>query len=671
MPNQQNKRDAWLWGILILAIGFRFALLPIKPPHSDEGVMGWFADQIAANGYYKYDPTNYHGPFHYYAVFFFKLLLGRNLWALRLPSAILGVGVVYLLAQFKPYVGRFSAYTVAVLAAVSPGLIYFSRFTFETDFLFFNVLAFLGYLRHAAARDRASLWMMGVGMAGMITVKEAFLFHLVTFGIAIVCLKLLARFVPSDVVEVEKKYTPRDVDVVCGVSLLIVVTFYSGFFMHAGGVVDLFKTYTTWVKTGTQGSGHDKPFFFWATLLARYEWPALVGLLVSTALVLRTALSLRLKGTGTTGLVLSLNFVPQTTAPLRLIGLYGFGLFWAYSLIPYKTPWLAIQLIWPLLFVFAAFLPTLTQRTGVAMGIVGLSAATLTYPAIRLNFFTHTDEKERYVYVQTFPALMEVYEKVAQRAESDPNVRHLPMNIIIKSNWPMPWLLGDYTHVGYHSTGVPENPDGAFLLVDVGWQEMVEQKLRKTYFTQRFRYSSYQEDVVAYFDAQVFADQFDAVTPVFKPTPLSPGVGLLARYYTNAQWQGTPVIEKRLANINLQIPDPPPAGSRPLPAPFSIVFSGELFIPEEGEIVFYLSSDDGAELTIDDQTLISDIASPAVRLESRGQDTLTAGWHSIQVRYFDTGGGILARLEWQLPSMAQKEVIPLNRLRLTEEGMAP
>ena len=56
-------------GILALAAALRVALLDIKPPHFDEGVNGWFVDQMTRNGYFRYDPTNYHGPLHFYAVF--------------------------------------------------------------------------------------------------------------------------------------------------------------------------------------------------------------------------------------------------------------------------------------------------------------------------------------------------------------------------------------------------------------------------------------------------------------------------------------------------------------------------------------------------------------------------------------------------------------------------
>jgi len=50
------------------------------------GINGWFVDQMVKSGFYRYDPTNYHGPLHFYVLFLSQTLFGRNLWALRMPT---------------------------------------------------------------------------------------------------------------------------------------------------------------------------------------------------------------------------------------------------------------------------------------------------------------------------------------------------------------------------------------------------------------------------------------------------------------------------------------------------------------------------------------------------------------------------------------------------------
>jgi hypothetical protein len=39
---------------------------------------------------------------------------------------------------------------------------------------------------------------------------------------------------------------------------------------------------------------------------------------------------------------------------IRYLAIYGVGIFAAYSIIHYKTPWIIISIVWPLLFVSAA-----------------------------------------------------------------------------------------------------------------------------------------------------------------------------------------------------------------------------------------------------------------------------------------------------------------------------
>ena len=87
--------------ILLLAALVRLAYLDIKPPHFDEGINGWFCDQMVKTGYYAYDPTNYHGPFHFYVLLVFLKLFGRNLWALRLPVVLASLLTVFWIFLFQ------------------------------------------------------------------------------------------------------------------------------------------------------------------------------------------------------------------------------------------------------------------------------------------------------------------------------------------------------------------------------------------------------------------------------------------------------------------------------------------------------------------------------------------------------------------------------------------
>src|SRR6185503_5232617 len=136
------------WLILALAAFLRFFLLEIKPPHFDEGINGWFVDaHIIKEGFYRYDPTNYHGPLHFYILFLSETLFGRNLWALRLPIVLVSIVTVWLCLKFEPFVGRPASRIAALAMAISPGFVFYGRYSIHEAWLtFFSMLFILGLL---------------------------------------------------------------------------------------------------------------------------------------------------------------------------------------------------------------------------------------------------------------------------------------------------------------------------------------------------------------------------------------------------------------------------------------------------------------------------------------------------------------------------------------------
>jgi len=70
---------------------------------------------------------------------------------------------------------------------------------------------------------------------------------------------------------------------------------------------------------------------------------------------------------------------------------------------------------------------------------------------------------------------------------------------------------------------------------------------------------------------------------------------------------------------------------------FGMVYDADLTIPETGDYVFSLTSDDGSALIIDGETIIgNDGIHPAKTVTAK--EELQAGNHTMQVQYFDGGG---------------------------------
>ena len=184
--------------IILLAAVVRLIFLDIKPPHFDEGINGWWCDQMAKQGYYAYDPENYHGPLHFYVLRVFLLFFGRNLWALRMPTVLVGtvtVGSVFLFTRFFEF--RITA-LAAFAMAISPAFVFYERYAIhETWLVFFLMIAFWGGLSWYHRVSPASVWATVLGVTGMILTKETYAIHLVIFGIAAVVTWIMGKIVPG------------------------------------------------------------------------------------------------------------------------------------------------------------------------------------------------------------------------------------------------------------------------------------------------------------------------------------------------------------------------------------------------------------------------------------------------------------------------------------------
>ena len=492
------------WLIIGLAAFLRFFLLDIKPPHFDEGINGWFVDQMTKNGYYTYDPTNYHGPLHFYVLFLSQTLFGRNLWALRLPVVLVSITCVWLTLKYEPFVGRTVSRLAALAMAVSTGFVFYGRYSIHEVWLLFFSMAFIfGLLGLWKSGTANYLWWTGIGLTGMVLTKETYIIHL---GCAIIAAGVcygstfLSRIPYAR--PARQTWNYYDLSFVIAVSVALIIIFYSGTFYNlpefsAAGMKEFWNTFTkvfrTWFATGQEGHGHEKPWDYWLKLMWRYEWPASFGLILSLG-------ALRLKNVS-----------------LRYMAIYAVGTLMAYSIVSYKTPWCIISFIWPFLFIFGAatlIFPPLFQR-----GLQVISAVLLCVSlgsSIWLNYFRCTTDTEPYVYVQTYNEINRFTEPVVTLAKRDPIYYQMTGHIIRGSSYPLPWILDDFPNIGYYEhDNSPTNFDADFLLVQQDRIQEVEAKLQNSYYTTTITIRPYQDTSRVYFNAKRFKDFFPGRVPDF------------------------------------------------------------------------------------------------------------------------------------------------------------
>jgi uncharacterized protein (TIGR03663 family) len=509
------ESDWMFWGILALAAALRILFLAIKPPHFDEGINGWFVDQMVKDGFYRYDPTNYHGPLHFYILFLSQTLFGRNLYALRLPVVLASIGSVWLALKYDRLLPRPVARVAALAMALSPGFIFYGRYSIhEVWLLLFSMMFIFGLLGLWREGTLSYLWFTGMGITGMILTKETYIIHLGCALIALPLAYISTLITPAEGSELApQKWNSIDLAVVCLTGIGAIVFFYSGTFFHWNGLKDLFKTFHAWFETGSSGHGHEKAWYYWLDLIARYEWPICAGLILSAFSFLFRSLS------------------------LRFLAILGVGTFAAYSIIPYKTPWCIISIIWPLFFTFGAFVVIVPRTRLVVSTMVASIFLVVSFGyAISLNYFRCTTfaeanwdwnrplttnlreffQSQPYVYVQTYNDIYKLTTPLLEKAHDDPLFYHLVGHILRPSPYPLPWILGDFPRVGYYEhDNNPPDMDADFLLVEESKIPDVEAKLRDSYFTEPLTVRPYQDPSKLYLRASGFQKFFPGRLPDF------------------------------------------------------------------------------------------------------------------------------------------------------------
>lgn len=464
---------SWLIAALsIMAVGaiLRLYNLPLVPFHHDEGVNGNFLVHLVRDGFYHYDPENYHGPTLYYfsaiIPWITRFLFGtsaQNAYGLttfniRLVTALFGLGSIWLILLLRRRLGTIGSLAAAALLAVSPGAVYLSRyFIHESLFVFFTlgiVVACVKYYDHG----HAIYLILAAASAGLLfATKETWI---ISAGVLVIALfsthiyRWLWRLAglegnrsrqaasPGDWMQstLERLGGPINIALwtalAIGVCVLIGVLFYSSFLTNSKGVSDSLKTFEVWSKTGQQAHVHAWwTYFQW---LKEEESPLLLlGVVGAIAALLKPKNSLAL-----------------------FCAFWAFGILAAYSMVPYKTPWLALNFIVPLALIGGYAFQVLFELVGreqlrAIVVVAGLVLGVSLYQTIVLNFFKYDDDHYTYVYAHTRRETLDMLDHIDKIAKQSGTGFETGITIVSPDYWPLPWYFRDYKRVGYYGRVSP------------------------------------------------------------------------------------------------------------------------------------------------------------------------------------------------------------------------
>jgi uncharacterized protein (TIGR03663 family) len=422
--------------------------------HADEAVHAAKMARLIEQGRYEYNPAEFHGPTLNYLTLVPAWLRGAaryqdlDEFTLRSVPAAIGVLLVGAHLLLIPVIGFRAAAAAALLTAVSPALVYYSRYYIqETLLLGFSFGALVSICRYLQ-RPRA-LWALGAGVSVglMIATKETWV---IAAGAMVAALGLTLAFERlRGAGRGDGAARWRGRDLLAGALAAIAVSglFFSSFLSHPRGVVDAVTAYPIYLERAAGAtSWHTHPWHYYFDLLLYFRadggpvWTE--GAIVVLSLV---------------GFAAALARSSVHGVDRRLLGFLGFYavlMVVAYALIPYKTPWCLLGFFHGLILIagvgavsLAGAARSALARTVVTAFLVA-AAAHLGWQAWAGSFRFEADPRNPYVYAHTSRDVFEIAGRVEKLSQVHPERLAMPIEIVSRENlWPLPWYLRRFSAV--------------------------------------------------------------------------------------------------------------------------------------------------------------------------------------------------------------------------------
>jgi uncharacterized protein (TIGR03663 family) len=669
------RAKAWPIACTILLLFFgatRLYDLHSRPLHNDEGVNGIFLKNLVQSNDWKYDPKNYHGP----TLFYFQLvptwiasyindgagsfdphsISGITPVSVRVPVALAGIFLLWLILNSWPLLGRLGAAAACVFAGLSCDMLFFSRyFIHETYMVVFTVMLISSAYRFRQTGRTGYAYIAAVSMTILFCTKETSLLHFLVLALAYICAEWthwLAAGRKGPFRWRETLNAPgrvirnlgADAPVIFGLCVVIWALLFSSFLTNLRGPLDSLRTYLFWGAEGVE-SGHVKSFFYYFTdILIRYETVAVIFGFIGVALAF-----LRNERKGL--------FISYWT--LGMAGLYSF--------MPYKTPWLVINMILPMTFaagygvqivfdeIRARLAPlharvVITALAGVALIFIAAEARQ-TY---KLNYVEYDNDKHPQVYAHTLREIFDLVAKIdasASRADGTKMV----INIFSDNYWPLPLYLINYSNTRYWGSSVTESKefDAPILIVAPKLQPSVDARLKDIYSIKTYMLRP-GVPLALYVNTNltgtpgVVTSTLDLLISPTAPQGLKPGLKLES--FKGVGFAGAPQssADGDTSYDFAWATD----GDKKYQSPFSLRWTGFINIEHPGLYKFAVESDDGSWLTIDDTPVIDNGGDHPVIKLSRNVN-LSAGKHKFELKYFDVLGGAVLHLTWAPPGSTE------------------
>ncbi len=488
---------SWFFGVIAIALvaglALRLVRLDQRPMHNDEANQALKFGALLERGEYAYDAYDHHGPTLYYLTLPAAWLRGQatlaatDEWTLRSLPVAFGAATILLVTLLPAAVDRTSAAAAAVLMAVSPAMVFYSRMYIQESLFACFTLAFAIALGRALT-SRGRLWpaLAGVAAGLAIATKETAAI-VIPASLAACALAWWSLGAARPAIAVAPAHRRSAVLVGLAAGLAVAVLFYSSFLTRPEDVLGPLRAASTYIDRGVDPADHVHPWHYYLGLLA---WSSSGGLRWTEALILVLAAA------GVAKAWLRADPADPHAAfwgrYLTATAVLSLALF---SAIPYKTPWNVLPFHAASIVAagvgVAALARAWTWRGAnvVLVAVVAVGSVHLGWQAWRASVVYAADPRNPYVYSQTVPDAVRMAGRIRALAALHPDGGGMLVQVVAPPHeqWPLPWYLRTMPHVGYW-TAVGEVPalNAPVIVASMGNTEALDAALGERYVSEFF-----------------------------------------------------------------------------------------------------------------------------------------------------------------------------------------
>ncbi|MGH2443628.1 MAG: flippase activity-associated protein Agl23 [Chloroflexota bacterium] len=475
----------------VVILGFVLRIWDVggRAMHHDESLHAYYSWKLFAGQGYSYDPLM-HGPLQFEVVPVLYLLFGVSEFSARLLAVLLGTGLIALPFFLRHHLTRPGAILASVMLAISPSLVYFSRFIRDDIYLaFFALWLFICVVRYLETHQNRYLYMGAVAMALAVASMEAAYLLFFTFGTFII-FEALRELLSSRDGPVLQAFKATSLDAwLTAISIFVVITviLYSTFFTNPYGIwdprysltspnrQDILGGLTYWQAQHSVDRG-GQPWFYYLLVLPLYEQLAVLF--------------------GAAGIIFA---VARRSLVRTFLVWWGVGSLLIYSWAGEKMPWLSIHIVLPFILLAALFLGHLfTTRRGwpvlLTASILALLGALEVHSTFALSFQDGANPTEMLIYVQTSQDVPNVVHEIGQISHRVAGGNTLPIGLDTNDvgGWPFQWYLRNYPYVYQTTTFNGPTCGGQYcpVLLMLGPEfDASSSSLLKHYVAQKYRWN--------------------------------------------------------------------------------------------------------------------------------------------------------------------------------------